>query len=281
MAWCPNCKLEYREGITVCADCGTTLVDKLDVSEEAVCVLLTEKSDLAQRFHDFLVYSGISGATISFQEESQDYRVFVPVADEKEAKRLFTGFYLGETEKEAITLSEEELSTQDSFVELTEAEPEEEIYQLREAASVYVTKEEKYKDYSSTAWSFLIVGIAGLIFTALNIMGYFSFFANPVSYTVALLLFILCLFVSISSFRSAKKAKSEIAAENDFTVAIKQWMEENIREGDFPTEETASEILFLNRMNEIKAKVVAQFGEIDEGFLDEITEEFYNTHFEK
>ena len=30
MAWCPNCKNEYVEGIKVCADCGATLVESLD-----------------------------------------------------------------------------------------------------------------------------------------------------------------------------------------------------------------------------------------------------------
>ena len=27
--WCPSCRTEYRKGITVCADCGATLVDTL------------------------------------------------------------------------------------------------------------------------------------------------------------------------------------------------------------------------------------------------------------
>lgn len=30
MPWCPNCKNEYKEGYTVCADCGATLVDHLE-----------------------------------------------------------------------------------------------------------------------------------------------------------------------------------------------------------------------------------------------------------
>lgn len=30
MAWCPKCKSEYIEGITVCVDCGCELVEKLE-----------------------------------------------------------------------------------------------------------------------------------------------------------------------------------------------------------------------------------------------------------
>lgn len=30
MPWCPKCKNEYREGITVCSDCGCALVEELE-----------------------------------------------------------------------------------------------------------------------------------------------------------------------------------------------------------------------------------------------------------
>lgn len=33
MPWCPNCKTEYREGFTVCADCGSKLTDVLEETE--------------------------------------------------------------------------------------------------------------------------------------------------------------------------------------------------------------------------------------------------------
>ena len=35
MPWCPKCKYEYVEGIKVCADCGSKLVDSLNNINEA------------------------------------------------------------------------------------------------------------------------------------------------------------------------------------------------------------------------------------------------------
>ena len=34
MPWCPKCETEYREGILVCADCGSALVENLSVQNE-------------------------------------------------------------------------------------------------------------------------------------------------------------------------------------------------------------------------------------------------------
>ena len=32
MSWCPKCKQEFQDGITVCPTCDETLVEKLDTT---------------------------------------------------------------------------------------------------------------------------------------------------------------------------------------------------------------------------------------------------------
>lgn len=34
MPWCPKCKTEFREGVTVCSDCQAELVEELPVEDE-------------------------------------------------------------------------------------------------------------------------------------------------------------------------------------------------------------------------------------------------------
>lgn len=280
MPWCPKCKMEYREGITVCADCGTPLVENFTEEEELVSVLLTEKSELAQKFHDFLEYSDIKGSFLGFVEETGEYSVSVPASKEKEAKRLFKGFYITETEKEAQNAITEALEN----TEAEEKEAAEEKEPIPTPAQTYVKKEDKYKDYSSTAWTFLVVGIGGLIFLGLSVAGVVNFFNNPVSRAAMGVIFAGCLLVSISSFKTAKKARGEIAEENRITEAVKDWMEQNIKESDMLSvqDDTVSEeVNFLNKINYIRNAVTEQFGALDEAFLDEVTEAFYNSHFDK
>lgn len=50
--WCPKCKAEYRKGITICAECGTELVEKLDeendkeYTEEDVSPIMEDDTEM-------------------------------------------------------------------------------------------------------------------------------------------------------------------------------------------------------------------------------------------
>ena len=97
MAWCPKCKNEYREGITVCPDCGETLVSEEELTDWT-SVLFGEQDEM-EKLKDFLTYNGIRKSKLSFDEAEQVYELFVDAKEEKQAKTIARVF-LEQQEKE-------------------------------------------------------------------------------------------------------------------------------------------------------------------------------------
>ena len=268
--WCPKCKIEYREGITVCADCGTELVEEL-VNLVDICEIKGEEP--ANEMIEFLQYSGIKKVRKEWMEETESFRLMVDMKDVQKAEKIVHGYLLGKAEeKQAEQLedmageseaddfpendgTEEEISRDDMRAEeavetagegqdnlwnaaesedeaLFDEKVEEETVELlyNKEGKEFVKKSEKYKDVKFSGYTLIIFGILGGVYLTLTQLK-----VIPLSYDLLILCILGVLFAGflvagVVSLVRAGKIKREIPAEEEEMAAINQWLEENITE---------------------------------------------------
>ena len=317
MPWCPICKNEYREGIEKCADCGAALVKSLDDIKETAFLCYIGDDNAVEKFLSYLKYSGID-AVSEYNEEEQSYKISVSPEDLKKAKTEFKAFMAVESQGGRKPEEFEPDNDNELKVEISEAddgdlntsihiESLEDLKKLQEAglsagdaeelfknvsqqvaaykpAGIYQSQSEKANDYFSTGITFLVVGIAALIFTFLNLIGVIGLFKGQ---TLSLIVFFAlsgaAIGVGIGAFMRSKKAGSQVAAEEKLTSDINNWMERHadvMTRGSLSGEDgTTEEILYLKRTAAMKSELEKVFGHLDEDYIDSLLDDFYNKQF--
>lgn len=146
----------------------------------------------------------------------------------------------------------------------------------------YVMKADRYKDLTGTVWMFLIFGLGGLVFVLLNILGILKILTGWLPNTIMAALFIFFLYVSLSTAIRAKKLKAEIAAEEELTKKINDWLAGNVTK-DFlkkiSDENASSEVNYLEQVAAIKEMLEKEFGKQNPAYIDRLIEEYYNKTF--
>lgn len=241
MAWCPVCKNEYRPGITHCADCKVELVEKLKEEKE-----LRNVEEYA--------------SALAFEEEESDAMTW----DEKQDG--------DETEIE---------HTEDGILAQRQG---------RRVYKAFVNSEDKAKDNQSSAYTLLGVGSVGLVAVILIFTGVLPIFQNIITtkYMICgvmgamFVLFIVCGFVSM---RNSKILFVKAQTENSLSHEMTAWCKENLSadtvdEGLFDGEECPEEQKYFKRAQRMKECISEQFMNLDEAFLDNFVDEFYQELFE-
>lgn len=313
MPWCPKCKTEYREGITICADCKTELVSEYKevLLQNATAVLAkvdAEHHVFTDKLHDFLEYSGISSVVL---QEGEMLGVYVAPEDLKKARKCFKAFYSVETEmvmqhaQEAAFMKgeeydnyfgdDEEENDMESDSELSETASASSLYNDKASDSDansekrYVSAASRYEDYRSSGITFTILGVLGIGFALLNFLDVISLFGSGFSSFVLFLMFAIFLGLGIFSFQKANQLKQEAVKENELASSVKEWMKTNISketlnslipEGTYEDEPKTAELLYLDCLDQLTAKVIAAFPELHPSLAEQLIEEFFHQNFD-
>ncbi|HAK57706.1 MAG TPA: hypothetical protein DCP06_01865 [Lachnospiraceae bacterium] len=313
MAWCPNCKNEYREGITVCPDCEVELVDEEPVDEAEVPgellpvkIMKIVDDDAAEKIVKYLRYNGIKSYALvddvtddepadtekSYAEaaelsgdRSSDKTVALVVADiEKDATmELFRGLIEGE-EVDLDRLYELVPDIEDQFDELEKEEASMEFEELRsEASTVYVKKKDKYADLRFSGFSFIGFGIIGVIIIVLNLMHVINLF-NTYSLIVMSAVFVVFFIIGFATLRRATLVKDSVAVEDEFTEELNQWIEENLGDeviDEWYDESREDQENYFDIQDKMIRMMHEQFPNIHPSYIEELAEERYNSYLER
>ncbi len=308
MPWCPNCKTEYREGITLCSDCNTDLVENLEEVSDYVVLSPLEKEEVAQKLVKYLTYSNIE-SYYEYLEKELCYPVYVQEPELEKAKKAFNAFYAVELEakdvftdtidsdssldsedaseihdlENLLNLEEENITSSPSRAQLEEEEKDN-ITSMMYDGGAYEKRAEKSKELRSTAITFFVFGIGGLLLVILNAAGFVSIINGTLAYIVMTGLFLAFLAIGANSVTRAKKTAKEAIEEEEKITKINHYLKENVTEQvilSMKEEKLSDEANFIKIMDGIKSMVTSEFGSIDPAFLDYVVEEFYNNHFEE
>lgn len=312
MPWCPNCKTEYREGITLCADCKVELVAEYkDVVLKNATELLVKVDEEHQMFihklHDFLEYSQIPSVVLT---ELEMTALYVAPEDYSKAKKCFKAYYSVETEmiaqraEEAAFLKGESFEDYFGDAEDDSDEPETEAFSsvnAPEKASPraasedmdnqkYVSASAKYEDYRSSGYTFTILGGIGVGIALLNFMDVLSLFGGGFSSGVLLLIFAIFLGLGLFSFSKANSLKNAADVENRLIEEVKGWMEQNftseimaslVDEGDVVEGKRTAELLYLDKVDQLVGMVKTAFPYLHDTLAEQLVEEFCNQNSEE
>ncbi len=150
----------------------------------------------------------------------------------------------------------------------------------------FISKKDKYKDYQSTGYMFVIFGIIGSIIVILNALGVISLFnrygAHGILVHVVMgSMFVIFTFVGFNSFKNAKRIKAESVDEDNFVEELHNFIDATFTSESFKDLEDAesAEETYFNRTEIIKQGILEKFPEIDPSLLEQVVDDTYDKLF--
>lgn len=247
MPWCPKCKTEYRKGFTVCADCGSELVEEQPLEESKA------------------------------PQNEETMGVDIPGVES-------VGVFGKEADRELWETADADgagdTGAADDSSEGTNTKP-------KRAGGLYRDSSERASDNRSSAWILLFLGIFGLIVVVLGVTGVLPIrMGNSyLFYGVMGAVFILFVVSGVVSMKNAKFFEKKAESENSLRSTLMDWCKDNLDAADIDgrvgAQDVSEEILYFRRFSYIKEKMNHQFMNLDQEFLDQFIDDYvYDSVFE-
>lgn len=286
MPWCPKCRNEYREGFTVCADCGVELVDVLGEEVAEKEVFFTVPRVEAERILEYFEASNVHGVELEDNEEgSTDL-----LCDTKKRKEIMFVLrtYLEERKKEQEAFMAAQNAPEEARV-LDENNAPDESAAPEKPLKTFVSSKTKADDAKNSAIALFLIGIAGLIFEALVVFHVLPLTINGVG-GIVIYSFMGCVFLglviaSIFSFATAKRLNTAIVEEDDLTEDILKFCREEVvptAKKMIPDSDTeGDETNYFARMDFMKSAIKRdpRFSHLDISVIDGLLDENYHKLF--
>lgn len=265
MSWCPKCKQEFQDGITVCPTCDETLVDKLDTTVVMKEIDFFSEEEVT-KFISFLKYSNIHDTSWEKDETLGLYRIRCQEKNIQEVVKLFEAFRSVEEEAKDEIESEEAAEETVDNLDSTSLAP-------------YVKKQDQYSDVQSTGVMLVGIGVVGLLYVLLNSSGVLHLLHGVIPYSLNIALFAAAFIYGLYSLNQAKQLKGQIAEEKAVEDEINKWLDETVTEEFLEKNSDTSlpkEANYLKQCQIIKRLAQSQFPDIKENFIEVLVDEKMN-----
>lgn len=280
MPWCPKCKNEYYEGIKVCADCGTELVDSLEEWEKTE--RKAREADLREQLAAYREM--LAGETESDGEDAEDGAE--PAEYSEGVENLGGG--------DAENMKDAALCGDAGEAEDPDKPGKGQTEQKRKPGErhqgVYQNYEEKAADNKSSAYTLLGVGAIGVVAILLCFLDVIKLPLNASSKVVILgvlgAMFLFFVVMGVVSMKNAGKYAKKAESEKELTKELEKWFveyvtAEKIDDGLFSEEETElrEEQKYFKRFDRMKELLSERFINLNEGYVDRFLDKHYQDIF--
>lgn len=149
-------------------------------------------------------------------------------------------------------------------------------------AHAYVSKASQKDNMRSTAYTFTLVGIGGLILLVLLAFGILPIHmlesTKIMMYIVMGAMFVIFLFIGIRAFGQIKKLGDEAIQEEQLRKEITEWFLGTYGADNIDASVDISqpeEMLYFSRYDTMKQLILEKYPDLEEAFLDHMIEAFY------